>query len=69
MLFRIKSGLSGAALKFYKREFEFFKKVTGISGIIRYTVVNCAVWCNLLCICVLHCIVGHFQSSSVRRSA
>lgn len=45
--FRIKSGLSGAALKFYKREFEFFKKVTGISGIIRYgCVINLAMYCN-----------------------
>ena len=27
--------MSGAALKFYEREFSFFKKVTSISGIIR----------------------------------
>ena len=32
---RIRHGLSGAALKFYEREFSFFKKVTNISGIIR----------------------------------
>ena len=34
--FRIRNGLSGAALKFYEREFSFFKKVTSISGIIRW---------------------------------
>ena len=33
---RIRNGLSGAALKFYEREFSFFKKVTSISGIIRW---------------------------------
>ncbi len=32
---RIKSNLSGSALKFYKREFSFFKKITDISGTIR----------------------------------
>lgn len=40
---RIKRGLSGGALKFYQREFDFFKKVTGISGVIRYV-------CQLVCI-------------------
>ena len=35
---RIKANLSGAALKFYDREFSFFKKITDISGIIRYCV-------------------------------
>lgn len=33
--FRILHNLSGVALKFYEREFTFFKKVTDISGIIR----------------------------------
>ena len=33
--FRIQNGLSGAALRFFQREFTFFKKVTEISGIIR----------------------------------
>ena len=32
---RIKANLSGSALKFYKREFSFFKKITDISGTIR----------------------------------
>ncbi|KAL5457677.1 hypothetical protein EMCRGX_G034963 [Ephydatia muelleri] len=31
----IQNGLSGAALRFFQREFTFFKKVTEISGIIR----------------------------------
>lgn len=34
---RIINNLSGAARRFYEREFSFFKKVTDISGIIRYT--------------------------------
>ena len=33
---RICNSLSGTALEFYKREFEFFDKVTSISGTIRY---------------------------------
>ncbi|XP_020624721.1 phosphatidylinositol 4-kinase alpha-like [Orbicella faveolata] len=32
---RIKNSLSGTALEFYKREFDFFDKVTSISGTIR----------------------------------
>ena len=31
----IKSAMTGTALKFYEREFTFFRKVTNISGIIR----------------------------------
>ena len=31
----IKAGMTGSALRFYKREFLFFRKVTNISGIIR----------------------------------
>lgn len=32
---KIKQQLSGTALKFYEREFDFFTKITDISGIIR----------------------------------
>ena len=32
---KIKAGMTGTALKFYEREFTFFRKVTNISGIIR----------------------------------
>ena len=31
----IKAAMTGPALKFYEREFAFFRKVTNISGIIR----------------------------------
>ena len=31
----IKAGMTGTALKFYEREFTFFRRVTNISGIIR----------------------------------
>ena len=33
---RICNSLSGTALDFYKREFDFFDEVTAISGTIRY---------------------------------
>lgn len=32
---RIKKSLSGPALEFYRREFEFFDEITSISGTIR----------------------------------
>lgn len=35
LITKITECLSGAALDFYKREFHFFEKVTGISGEIK----------------------------------
>ena len=32
---QIKAGMTGSAVRFYEREFQFFQKVTNISGIIR----------------------------------
>ena len=36
---QVTSGLSGPALKFFNREFDFFNRVTNISGEIRYVIV------------------------------
>ena len=36
MIAEISKNLSGTALSFYKREFQFFGEITNISGIIRY---------------------------------
>jgi len=44
---RIWNGLSGAALKFYEREFSFFRKVMKISGITRHDYMSSCVSCCL----------------------
>ena len=47
---QVTSGLSGPALKFFNREFDFFNRVTNISGEIRYFELNwhnCVLWFRL----------------------
>jgi len=44
---RIWNGLSGAALKFYEREFSFCRKVMKISGITRHDYMSSCVSCCL----------------------
>ncbi|KAJ8312892.1 hypothetical protein KUTeg_010265 [Tegillarca granosa] len=40
LMSKIKKGLSGSALQFYEREFDFFGKITNISGLIRLSVLS-----------------------------